>query len=65
MANFTYALLPTEVLMVNPAPWHPEQSAQKRVEFSPAEIRQAVEAGTILARESTDFGDNQGKCLHL
>lgn len=44
MANMTYALLPTQVLLVDRAP------RSKRVEFSP-EIRQAVGAGAILARQ--------------
>lgn len=41
MATITYALLSTENLVVDPAP-------KQRVEFSPVEIRQAVEVGAIL-----------------
>lgn len=45
MANLIYCLLPTQNLVEAHAP------KQKRVEFSPLEIRQAVEAGAILAKE--------------
>lgn len=38
MANITYVLLPTQALVVDPTPGY------MRVEFSPEEIRQAVEA---------------------
>lgn len=48
MKNIVYALLPTEALVVNPA-LRPRK--WKRVGFSPAEIRLAVETGARLARK--------------
>lgn len=66
MANLSYALLPTEVLVVNPVPGN---QVQKRVEFSPAEVRQAVEAGAILAKEmekkNPEDTQSESKCLHI
>lgn len=61
MANMTYALLPTQVLVVDRTP------RSKRVEFSPEEIRQALEAGAILARqgESVQPLDSDRNPLHF
>lgn len=53
MANLNYNLLPTEALVVDPAPgW-------ARVEFSAEEIWKAVEAGAKLAvnGEQVDVGN--------
>ena len=44
MASLIYSLLPTEILAVDPAPKY------KRVELSPLEIQQAVEAAAVLAK---------------
>ena len=61
MATLTYSLLPTQNLVVYHASEH------KRVEFSPLEIRQAVEAGAILAKEmeGTNLLDNLCKRLQF
>ena len=64
MSNIVYALLPTEVLVVNPAS---RPRKWKRVEFSPAEIRQAVETGATLAKknQSVQLGRAGRELLHL
>ena len=49
MNNIIYTLLPTEVLVVNPA-LGPRSRKWRRIEFSPSEIRQAVETGATLAQ---------------
>lgn len=54
MAELTYNLLPTEALVVDPAPeW-------VRVEFSVTEIRTAVEAGASLAAKGKQVCGGKG-----
>lgn len=62
----TYALLPTQVLVVDPAPPVPGSRGFKRVEFSPAEILQAVQAGALLAKknEFVKSGEQGSKSSH-
>lgn len=59
MATVTYNLLPTEALVVEPAPpaslLHVESPKWARMEFSAAEIQKAVEVGAnpaITKREN-------------
>ena len=61
MEDLKYAPLPIESLVLDAAPgW-------KRVEFTPAEVRAAVEAGANLARanQSVHSGSRHSKPLHL
>lgn len=50
-----------QALVVGPAPGSPRC---KRVEFSPAEIRQAVEAGATLARRNETVHSEQSGRKH-
>lgn len=55
MAELTYDLMPTEALVVDPAPgW-------VRVEFSVEEIRTAVEAGANLAANGKKVSVGKGE----
>lgn len=54
MAELTYNLMPTEALVVDPAPgW-------VRVEFSVTEIQTAVEAGASLAAKGKQVCGGKG-----
>ena len=59
MANLTYSLLPPQHLVVDHGP------KQKRVEFPPLEIRHAVEAGAILAKEMEGTNSLDNLCIGL
>lgn len=54
MANLTYNLILTEVLVMDKAP------KQKRMEFTPSEALQAVEAGATMEMRGEKVGGASG-----